>query len=770
MRNAMNSMQRLLLLFFFSSFLFSCDDKMEEHYEKPAWLKGSAWEVLSDDEYEGKYSIFLEAAELSGFRPILEGKGIATVMAPDNAAFTAYLEEKGYVSVKDIPTDELKKLIGFHLVYYSYNKSDLENFRPEGDTMDDDDQDNDTEVVPPGMYYKFRTRSSSPTTQVTGLSASGEMQTLTIYHLERFLPVFSHYMFSSKKIDAKKNYEYFYPGSTWNGDNGFNVSNASVKEYQVIANNGYIYTLDKVLEPLETIYDEMKQNPNYSTFLNYYDSFSVYTLDEDLVADYGDALGVDELYLHTHLYNGLPNIALEWPVSNYRLIPQLASVAYSVFAPSNIALNNFFNSFWKGKGYTSLEDLDPLVIKLLLLQYVYGGSIVFPDEVQAITNAYGTSYNFDPYSVTDKSICVNGSFYGLDAIDTPSIFNTVIGPAFSHKEYLNFLYTLYGNGDDNLLRTYSSQATKYTVLMPANENYEMNGMFLAVVGGTKVMAREGDEGNEAVATSELQRLVNVHTVSGEVELPDNGTKVYTSQNASTYWFVKDGKITTNAIFNNALGLTTQNFSDLFVEVEEVTNSGEAWSNGKTYAYGVNNYGVFDTEQSKGMKAALATCAESRYPYFVFAQLLKKANMISGEAIPTYPGRIVAFIPTNEALVEAMEKNEIPGVTDGQVDLSQSEPTLTGTFDADALKEYLMEYFLITSYAPEVSSCPYIGSTTWKTGTYRNSLSHKLNYTDTGNSLSVQLGEGNVCQVIPTYYYFPFAYNDGGFHLIDSVFK
>lgn len=749
--------------------LFSCEDKMEEHYEKPAWLKGSAWEVLSSDEYGGKYSIFLEAVDLAGFRPILEGKGIATVMAPDNDAFTAYLEKEGYVSVRDIQIDKLKKLIGFHLVYYSYNKSDLENFRPEGD-LADEEEDDDTEVVLPGMYYKFRTRSSSPTTQVTGLTSSGEVKTLTIYHLERFLPIFSHYMFSSKKIEAKKNYEYFYPGSTWNGDEGFNVSNASVKEYQIIANNGYVYTIDKVLEPLETIYDEMKQNPNYSTFLSYYNSFSVYTLDEDLVKDYGDALGVDELYLHTHQSNGLPNIALEWPVSNYRLIPELASVAYSVFAPSNTALTKFFDRFWKGKGYESLADLDPLVAKLLLLQYVYGGSIVFPDEVKTITNGYGTSYNFDPYQVNDKSICVNGSFYGLDEIDTPPIFNSVIGPAFSNKNYLNFLYTLYGNGDDNLLRTYSSQATKYTVLMPANDNFEVNGMFLAVVGGTKVLAREGDEGNEAVATSELQRLVNVHTVSGEVELPEHGTKVYTSQNASTYWFVKDGKITTNAIFNNALGLTGQNFSDLFVDVEEVTNGEESWSNGKTYAYGVNNYGVFDTEQSKGMKAALATCAESRYPYFVFAQLLKKANMISGETMPAYPGRIVAFIPTNEVLVEAMKRNKIPGVTNGNVDLSQPEPELKGEFDAEALKSYLMEYFLITSYAPEVSSCPYIGSTSWKTGTYRNSLTHKLNYTDTGSSLSVQLEDGDVCNVVPTYYYFPFAYNDGGFHLIDSVFK
>ena len=81
MRNVMNSMRYLLLLLFLSSFLFSCENKMDEHYEKPEWLKGTAWEVLSN-EYGGKFSMFLEAAELSGFKPILDGKSVATVMSP----------------------------------------------------------------------------------------------------------------------------------------------------------------------------------------------------------------------------------------------------------------------------------------------------------------------------------------------------------------------------------------------------------------------------------------------------------------------------------------------------------------------------------------------------------------------------------------------------------------------------------------------------------------------------------------------------------------
>lgn len=227
---------------------------------------------------------------MAGFRPVLEGKGLATVMAPDNDAFTVYLEKEGYASVRDIPVDDLEKLIGFHLVYYSYNKSDLENYRPTSDIVDEEE---DTGLQP-GMYYKFRTRSSSPAS--LGVDpATNEL--VTVYHLERFVPVFSHHMFASKGIDAKKNYEYFYPASVWTGDAGFNVSNASVNDYQIIANNGYIYAINQVLEPLETIYTIMKDKKEYSKFLDFYNSFSTFTYDEQLTADFAKGMGVDKLYL-----------------------------------------------------------------------------------------------------------------------------------------------------------------------------------------------------------------------------------------------------------------------------------------------------------------------------------------------------------------------------------------------------------------------------------------------------------------------------------------
>ena len=140
---------------------------------------------------DNNYSYFLKGVELTGFRPYLQGKGILTVMAPNDEAFKTYLEKNyGTVDLTTIPKEELSKLIGFHLLYYSYNKANMENFRPEGQGATNEG----SEILDPGMYYKFRTRSSSTPTQKIDPNTQKE---ITVYHLERFIPVFSHNYFKS---------------------------------------------------------------------------------------------------------------------------------------------------------------------------------------------------------------------------------------------------------------------------------------------------------------------------------------------------------------------------------------------------------------------------------------------------------------------------------------------------------------------------------------------------------------------------------------------
>ena len=168
--------------------LASCSD-MDEYFETPSWLRGSVYETLNDD---GNYSLFLAGAEKAGYRPLMEGKSIVTVMAPTDEKLAAYMNEHyGTADVNSIPVEELQKLIGFHILYYSFDKNNLINFRPaEGDGATEDEL-----LANAGLYYKFRTKSQDPITveqaeitttdAATGTSTT-EVKNVDVYHLERY--------------------------------------------------------------------------------------------------------------------------------------------------------------------------------------------------------------------------------------------------------------------------------------------------------------------------------------------------------------------------------------------------------------------------------------------------------------------------------------------------------------------------------------------------------------------------------------------------------
>ena len=696
-----------LLCVTFSLLLLSCGKEFGGHYDVPEWLKGSAWEVL---ESEKNYSTFMRGIELSGFRPMVEGKSIITIMAPNDEAFSSYLSANGYSSIDDMNKDELKKLIGFHLLYYSYNKEKMVNFRIAGDTELEEDK-----VENAGLFYKFRTRSqNAPTTAVDTLG-----QEITIYHSERFLPVFSHKFFETKQIDAKSNYEYFYPNSTWTGANGFNASNASITEYQIIADNGYIYVIDRVLEPLETIYDELKNNPNYSEFFNLYDGYTTYVLDDELTNNYKDALGVAALYLHTH-GNELPPIAQEWPVSSQYAIGILMRDSYNIFAPSNDAMSEFYSRYWQTGGYTSLADVDRLVMRYFIYQFVNTGTVVFPEEVKngTIKNIFDVPFNFDPYQTSDKKICVNGSFYGLSYFPTPPLFTSVIGPAFKYKNYISFFYILNGSGSFN---SYVSANTNYVLLVPTNDQMAINDITLEYVNpsdlskGKQLMYFNGDNEHVSVPNSLKEDIANIHT-SDRIEMLDiNGTHVYETKTPFEYWYVKDGKITSNAFFNKLI--TPNNSSDPFSQLTQIaSDEGDKWTNGRTYAYDSQD-GVF-MSATGSLIYDLATNNDENYPYYEFARLLKMAGLVSGQNIVFFPegfvGRFVTFIPTNEVIRQAWADRKIPGLENCSSPADWDDAGIVK--DVAKLNNYMTSYF-ISMALNVIPNHPYIGSN-FRSGDYR----------------------------------------------------
>lgn len=709
--------------------LTSCQNELDKYYELPDWLKGSAWEVLEKD---GNYTIFLKGIELSGYQDMVSGKGIITVMAPDDDAFNAYLGQKGYSSINQMPTDELKKLIGFHLVYYSFSQDKMADYNPNSSAPN--------EVGAQGMYYKFRTKSSDAISQA--IDVANNNKEISVYHYERFLPVFSGYIFETKKINAASNYTYFYPNSKWENSslNQFNVSNSQVDDYAVITDNGFIYHLVSVIEPLETIYTELSKSDDYSIFRDAYDRFSIFEFDATSTEDYGKG---DSLYLHTH-GTDLPPIAREWSTSSYLQLATLASSAYTIFAPDNAALTKFFNEYWKdGDKYKEFSDLNFFPLSFLLFNHYYSGSLIFPEEIELgrIKSNWDNVIKFDTQSATKKQICVNGALYGLPEVVVPAQFESVLKPLFRYPRFNMHLlllvksqmfqtlasedmnFNLFGLSDDFLMGYADGEAYMYQNLNPLQYGQE----------DVLVM---GSEGWTNISTSAANTLFCNH-VTEKLMSSLGGKQVYRTFNSFQYIMVEGNDVWSSQLYN--IGDTTR-----FAPLDESGYNGTS--------YELSEGSPLLTE-SRNLKSVLVNATDCPEEYREFSLLVQKAEMHLASDRPAYEflmgNQFMIFIPTNE-------------VIEANADKFPEDP--------EELAEVL-KYYFVNVDASRLTDYPFPGAGVqgnWQTfrqvdGTQGYSY-YGIIMTDKGNEL--QLSNGVETARVTSY--FPYIFADGAAYTIDGI--
>ena len=768
----MKTLLGALCLMTAGAFVVSCQDIADDdHYKSPSWLKGNAWEVL---EGEGSYGSFLKAIELTGYKPIVSGQTILTVMAPDDQAWQQFLQAGGYTSVDDMwqrAPKELKKTVGFHLMYYAYDWQKLVNFRPnEGDGASDEAKEQDA-----GMWYKHRTRSQDDMEDMRG-RLNGVDTTVTVYHYERFLPVLSNRFFETKGIDAKTNYEYFFPQTTWNvTGEGFQVANAGVKDQAaVVTDNGYLYHVNQVVKPMETIYETLSKNPNYSDFIKLYDTYAEFS---PAATETSDNVG-KEVFMLTH--GSLPNIACEWPVTNFRQMSTLERAGYNIFAPSNQAINHFFQNYWtKEGGYGSLDELDPLILQYFVMQsFADSTEPIFPEEIDKdlVQTSFGTPIRINTEKVDDRLFCENGVVYGMNDMEAPAIFSSVVGPAFCDTTFQCFLYTL---DKSDLILSLASDKTNFIVLLPSNKQYNQNepAMRLNVTTQGKFLEVYSDvEGNFAnMGQGQARDIVNIHTAMSDVGLYPNKTHVIETNTAFNYWFIHDGKITTNARFNEQLNPAYQGSPFVaFHEVKPLFNPGIVdgirWANGMTYTYDSDD--LFKEQTGDGLEHLLAVGNDKNYEYYLFSQLLQKAGLVANGLLPSLSSegnRLVAFVPTNEAIRENLAK--IPGTDKLTI---AADGTMSGTptsTQKTELANYLRNYF-VSSLMNTFTSYPYPGSQ--MKGTFLTMGGSRLVIANDGwtpqdnGTLSIGLEGQQRVEVSSKYFYLPFAFSDGCMQLIDGI--
>ncbi len=804
----------ILGAFVLSACLFSsCQYQMKEYYEEPEWIKGSIYEILQD---RGNYRLFLQGVDTCQYTALLKGRSILTVMAPDDASLSDYLlEHYGCGDWSGVPADEVKKLIGFHILYYAFDPIKLSNFRPkEGDGATSEELERNA-----GLYYKFRTRSQdAPETITVSRWMNGEtMDTIQtevdVYHLERFIPVFSSFMFQTKLIDAKSNYEYFFPESEWVAGSLFNVCDAKVEEKEEIAKNGYVYFVDRVIEPLETIHKELKNNEAYSMYLDFYDKYAYFAQEENLTNLYGGGSVTywEQLYERASGFP-LPNIAQEWPVSDYSQMSVLSYSSNTVFAPTNEAFNEFYTSYWgiEGTGYPAEVSYDSVsgdAIAYLLSNSFYEGSLVFPDEIMRgdIENAFTkTVISFDVNNVAEsnRKMCVNGALYGLSEITPPAVFGMVTGPAYQYKRYSNFLKMLSNSGMENTL---TSDAVSYIMLYPNNAQLEANHIWYDAASDKLKNGVVGDATQPNLGSNDQTKYVNAHIVSVENRQPLTGNGDVQvlrtlSPDYKLYWYLnKEGKITNSFKYNELIhyaGHNTITKDSVYTDFSELTFRNEPWGNGYCYEY--------DTQNDKFLlQGSNANSPIQNFVPFMwlhrndeatlfqgFVKVLGMANMIDEEAMTMnyMTENCLMLIPTTEAIKQAIIGGAFPhlSVPSGTAsdDPAFWDLVLAPADDTpaqDSLQHYMLQYFLPESMSPALDY-PYYkwGADIEADGGYSSiadlsgdmAANVYIYIYDKGNAgLSAKVqGMTHEVPFHGAYDYLPFVFDDGCVHFLDGIFE
>ena len=172
-----------------------------------------------------------------------------------------------------------------------------------------------------------------------------------------------------------------------------------------------------------------------------------------------------------------------------------------------------------------------------------------------------------------------------------------------------------------------------------------------------------------------------------------------------------------------------------------------------------------------------------FEFYGFVQLLTKADMFDDQYISLMSESCMMFVPTTKAIRQGILSGKIPGITTSAT--NEDEPDFFSTCtvtDKEALNYYMLKYFIPSSSAV-VSNYPYVG---WEETTPGGLITlqgydvigdngivtpynTKMNIVDNGSSLSVNIvGESGSANVIEDYDYFPFIFDDGCVHFIDSV--
>ena len=616
-------------------FLTGCVKKeFDAFYARPDNLAQPIYQQLVARKNFGSLLAIIDKA---GYKDILSKAGYWTFFAANDAAFQKYFTENKLSGVASIDSSTARKIVTFSLVYNSFRKDQLTNYQSSLGVLPNLAFKRET------AYYDFVQTEFGEKRKIVATNRNGIYQTGD--NNNKSIPYFIDNFMNTKGLSAS-DYNFFFPGTSYSG---FNIVDAKVVNADIVAENGMIHEIDKVILPLPSIEQYLGSNPNYSEFRSLLQKRAYYVSNADLTHRYQVLTGSKDSVFVKMYSSSLGFSPNNENYTNGGTDSQAGG--YAFIAPTNTELKNYTKNLLKY--YGSFDAAPPEILTDFINAHMWN-SLVWPNKFANSVNVQGEVPTLSTGNIVDKKILSNGIFYGSDKVQEANVFRTVYS-----KPYLDPRYMLMTRGlNAELKYSIINPATKYTMFMMPDVSIraayydwstERNSWSYAAPGVAVVYSTKSrDDFYRILQTSVSQPNNNVTDLSGQgiLEMYNgeyikyNANKIYASGNMDNgNYLVNDSSVN---VINGTVYYT-----------HEVVPPGKT-STGGLLAFTTKGIGA----HINALAADDPSSFGSFNSYLIASALWDATNFA---IVGTTAGNFYTIlIPTNAAIVNAVKAGLLPG--------------------------------------------------------------------------------------------------------------
>lgn len=466
----------------------------------PDWLGSSIYEYLEED---GNYTNYVKLINDLDYKDVFSLTGSKTLFVADDDAFAAFYANNpwGVKKYEDLTLAQKKLILNFSMINNAYLIETMSNYYSGGTFFEGTAMRRAT-ALSPFDSLSFDLGNVLPTSKYfdnyrdKGLYLMKDATVSpAVYFTQKFL---------NKHNITNEDISYI-SGSIFNGGqmrekDDMHLFDVKIIERDIVCKNGYIHKMDKVLIPHTNMANYIQTNVQTSIFSKLLERFSLPVYEpainstyKSLHPEFSDSIFVKK-YLAvlggtSRLPNGqtAPNLLPFDPGWNAYSVSQTESSLPAdmavIFAPSDEAMNNYFNS---GVGellrlrFGTWENIPDNIIVPFLKRHMRSSLIEsVPSKFSKMVDGENYKLPVDKSHILGSYTGVNGQVFITSEVYPPVDYISVYSPVLlsENTRIMDYAIKISETSVDGTIFEFyklylNSLVSKYSLLVPTDEYLE----------------------------------------------------------------------------------------------------------------------------------------------------------------------------------------------------------------------------------------------------------------------------------------------------------